>query len=65
LCLSPTNEEQFNAFKAASSKLFKSFSNLSKPSALVQHTGTEEVAQDYDNIRKALGYEKVHFLGLS
>ncbi|MCJ1309048.1 hypothetical protein MMC25_002703 [Agyrium rufum] len=61
----PTNEAQFEAIKIASSQLIESFVQTTQPSALVQHTGTVEVVQDYENIRKALGYELIHFLGVS
>ena len=43
----------------------QSFTKWTKPPALVQHTGTKEVVQDYESIRRALGYEKINFLGLS
>ncbi|KAF7353939.1 hypothetical protein MVEN_01080200 [Mycena venus] len=35
------------------------------PAGIIQHVGTAEVIQDWDAIRAALGYEKVHLVGVS
>jgi hypothetical protein len=45
--------------------MIESFVNLSSPTGIVQFTGTREVVQDYESIRKALGYDKISFLGAS
>jgi hypothetical protein len=62
---SPTNQSAFDAVKAASATMIQSFNASSSPPGFVQFTGTNEVVQDYETIRKALGYEKINFLGLS
>jgi hypothetical protein len=65
LSFSPTNQSAFDATKAASAALIQSFDELSTPPGFVKFTGTKEVIQDYEVIRKSLGYEKINFLGLS
>lgn len=62
---SPTTQKDFDAFRAASATMIKSFVDLSTPPGIIQYTRTREVVQDYEMIRKALGYGKIHFLGLS
>jgi hypothetical protein len=62
---SPTNQSDFDAIKAISAAVIQSFNESSTPPGFVQFTGTNEVIQDFEMIRKALCYEKVHFLGLS
>jgi hypothetical protein len=65
LVYSPTNQSEFDTFRAASATMIESFVNLSSPTGIVQFTGTREVVQDYESIRKALGYDKISFLGAS
>lgn len=62
---SPTNQSTFDTIKLASANVIQSFNESSSPPGFVQFTGTNEVIQDYETIRKALCYEKVNFLGLS
>lgn len=62
---SPTNETQYSALKALSSQAIDSFVQSTHPPTLVQYAGTTQVVEDYESIRKALGYEKIHFLGVS
>lgn len=38
---------------------------MSSPPGIIQYLGTREVVQDYEMVRKALGYEKINFLGAS
>jgi len=45
--------------------MWQSWTNLTTPADLVHHMGTREVVQDYEQIRIALDYEKIHFLGAS
>ncbi|KAK3071027.1 hypothetical protein LTR53_009423 [Teratosphaeriaceae sp. CCFEE 6253] len=45
--------------------MWQSWANLSSPPGILDHMGTREVVQDYDSIRSALGYDKIHFLGAS
>ncbi|KAF2494345.1 alpha/beta-hydrolase [Lophium mytilinum] len=61
----PTNQSDFDAIKAASKAIIQSFNESSSPPGFVQFTGTNEVIQDYESIRKALGYKKINFVGLS
>ncbi|KAE9398532.1 alpha/beta-hydrolase [Gymnopus androsaceus JB14] len=59
----PTTNEEFENFKAASATVIQSWIDSSTPPGIIQHVGTVEVIQDYEMIRKALGYEKISFLG--
>ncbi|KAJ7635348.1 hypothetical protein FB45DRAFT_911320 [Roridomyces roridus] len=61
----PSTEAEFDQYHAAMSKLFSSCGKNSTPKGIMNHTGTFEVVQDWDSIRAALGYEKVHFAGVS
>ncbi|KAK4554372.1 hypothetical protein LTR86_008580 [Recurvomyces mirabilis] len=61
----PSNEEEFDEYQAAAAEVFYSFANLSSPLGIIDHAGTREVVQDYERIRIALGYERIHFLGAS
>jgi hypothetical protein len=61
----PTSEKEFEATYAASAAFIKSWIDNSSPPGILEHVGTREVVQDYEQIRKALGYEKINFLGSS
>lgn len=61
----PTDQSEYNALKSASKTVIQSFDKWSSPPGIIKFTGTNEVVQDYESIRKALGYEKINFLGLS
>ncbi|KAE9363001.1 hypothetical protein N431DRAFT_550765 [Stipitochalara longipes BDJ] len=61
----PTNQTAYDAIKAASATAIKSWIELSSPPGIIGHVGTREVVQDYEMVRKALGYEKINFLGAS
>ncbi|OAA53447.1 protease [Niveomyces insectorum RCEF 264] len=61
----PTNKTEFQASKQSSAAFFQSWIENSTPPGIVQFVSTKEVVQDYEQIRKALGYSKIHFLGES
>ncbi|OTA54443.1 hypothetical protein K449DRAFT_401014 [Hypoxylon sp. EC38] len=61
----PQNESDFNVYKQASAAFFQSWIDNSSPPGILQFVSTKEVVQDYERIRKALGYSKIHFLGES
>ncbi|KAI1412062.1 hypothetical protein F5Y13DRAFT_180412 [Hypoxylon sp. FL1857] len=61
----PQNESDFNIYKQASTAFFQSWIDHSSPPGILQFVSTREAVQDYEQIRKALGYCKVHFLGES
>ncbi|KAI9711146.1 MAG: hypothetical protein M1812_007250 [Candelaria pacifica] len=61
----PSNQSDFNTFQNASAAAIQSFIDLSSPPGVIEHVGTVETVQDYESIRKALGYEQIHFLGAS
>ncbi|KAI0835936.1 hypothetical protein F5Y06DRAFT_114052 [Hypoxylon sp. FL0890] len=61
----PQNESDFNTYKKASAAFFQSWIDNSSPPGILQFVSTKEVVQDYEQIRKALGYSKIHFLGES
>ncbi|KAK1763255.1 hypothetical protein QBC33DRAFT_248438 [Phialemonium atrogriseum] len=61
----PQSEAEFEVFRQASAEVFQSWIGSSSPPGIIQFVGTKEVVRDYEEIRKALGYDKVHFLGES
>ncbi|KAI0376119.1 hypothetical protein F5Y04DRAFT_293194 [Hypomontagnella monticulosa] len=61
----PQNESDYAEYKKVSAAFFQSWIDNSSPPGILQFVSTKEVVQDYEQIRKALGYEKVHFLGES
>jgi hypothetical protein len=62
---SPTTEEEFNATRSYSSAFIQSWIDSSTPPGIIEYVGTKEVVQDFEQIRKALGYEKINFIGSS
>ncbi|KAH8811132.1 Alpha/Beta hydrolase protein [Xylogone sp. PMI_703] len=61
----PTTESEFDSIKNVSATAIQSWIVNSSPPGIIQHVGTKEVVHDYEQVRKALGYEKVNFLGAS
>ncbi|CZR58678.1 uncharacterized protein PAC_08570 [Phialocephala subalpina] len=61
----PTTQNEFDIAKNASATAIQSWINNSSPLGIIQHVGTKEVVQDYEQVRKALRYEKINFLGAS
>ncbi|KUJ13789.1 uncharacterized protein LY89DRAFT_590287 [Mollisia scopiformis] len=61
----PTTRSEFDISKNISATAIQSWIDNSSPSGIIQHVGTKEVVQDYEQVRKALGYEKINFLGAS
>ncbi|MCJ1395709.1 hypothetical protein MMC18_008595 [Xylographa bjoerkii] len=61
----PRNQSTFDAVKASSAAFIKDIELWSTPPGIVQYISAREVAHDYEQIRIALGYEKVNFLALS
>ncbi|KAI0968914.1 hypothetical protein F4678DRAFT_481752 [Xylaria arbuscula] len=61
----PQNQTEFDIYRQASAAMFQSWINSSSPTGIIEHVGTKEVVQDFEQIRKALGYERVSFIGLS
>jgi len=59
------NQSDYDAIQALSAESIQSWINNSSPAGIIEHVGTREAIQDYDMIRKALGYEKINFLGAS
>lgn len=62
---SPTNQTAYDSIKAASQTVIQSWIDSSSPPGIIEHVGTREVVQDYEIVRKALGYVKINFLGAS
>jgi len=54
---------EYDAFKHASATVIQSWIDNSSPPGILDHVGTREVTQDYESVRKALGYEKINWLG--
>ncbi|CAG9949457.1 unnamed protein product [Clonostachys rosea f. rosea IK726] len=61
----PQNESEYSQYKKGSAAFFQSWIDNSSPPGILQFVSTKEVVQDYEQIRKALGYRKIHFLGES
>ncbi|KAL6241664.1 hypothetical protein RBB50_011446 [Rhinocladiella similis] len=61
----PTSQAEFNDAKETAAAAIQSWIDSSLPTGIIGHVGTREVVQDYNQIRQALGYEKIHFLGAS
>ncbi|KAJ7784305.1 hypothetical protein B0H16DRAFT_1402150 [Mycena metata] len=61
----PTNETEFDAYQSAMTNFLMSINNNTTPAGLLQHVSTNEIIQDMDALRGALGYEKLHFAGVS
>ncbi|KAI1346989.1 hypothetical protein F5Y01DRAFT_319158 [Xylaria sp. FL0043] len=61
----PQNQTEFDIYRQASAAMFQSWIDSSSPPGIIGHVGTKEVVQDFEQIRKALGYDKVSFIGLS
>ncbi|KAH8654995.1 hypothetical protein BGZ60DRAFT_546624 [Tricladium varicosporioides] len=59
----PTTKVEFDAIKSASTAAIQSWIDNSSPPGIIEHVGTREVVQDYELVRQALGYERIHFLG--
>lgn len=62
---SPTTEAEFNSAREYSAAFFQSWIDSSTPPGIVNYVSTKEAVQDYNQIRKALGYQKIHFVGSS
>lgn len=61
----PSTEEEFIAYQAIIATYARSCIDRSTPKGIVAHIGTDETVQDWDNLRHALGYEKMNLLGYS
>ncbi|KAI0431721.1 hypothetical protein F5Y09DRAFT_340420 [Xylaria sp. FL1042] len=61
----PQNQTEFDIYRQVSAAMFQSWIDSSSPPGIIEHVGTKEVVQDFEQIRKALGYDKVSFIGLS
>ena len=61
----PTSQSEYDEVKAASTAFIQALVDSSTPSGIVEFLSTKQVVQDYEMIRKALGYEKINFLGVS
>ncbi|KAF2474348.1 alpha/beta-hydrolase, partial [Lindgomyces ingoldianus] len=59
----PTNQTEFDIAKNASATIIQSWIDNSSPPGIVEHVGTREVVQDYESVRRALGYDRINFLG--
>jgi len=62
---SPTSDEEYAAYQKAMSNFISACTRDSTPAGIMEHVGTKEVIQDWDIVRAALGYDKIHFAGMS
>ncbi|KAJ7460970.1 Alpha/Beta hydrolase protein [Mycena galericulata] len=61
----PTSEDEYTAYQASMTNFIQSCVNNSSPAGIVQFVSTNDFIQDMDSVRAALGYETVHFAGVS
>ncbi|KAJ7104934.1 Alpha/Beta hydrolase protein [Mycena epipterygia] len=61
----PTSDEEYAAYQEAMSNFISACTRDSTPAGIMEHVGTKEVIQDWDLVRAALGYDKIHFAGVS
>ncbi|KAJ7022425.1 hypothetical protein C8F04DRAFT_1138157 [Mycena alexandri] len=61
----PTNETQYAAYQSAMTNFLESVNNNTTPAGLMAHVSTNEIIQDMDALRGVLGYEKLHYAGIS
>ncbi|KAJ7118768.1 Alpha/Beta hydrolase protein [Mycena epipterygia] len=61
----PTSDEEYAAYQKAMSNFISACTRDSTPAGIMEHVGTKEVIQDWDLVRAALGYDKIHFAGMS
>jgi pimeloyl-ACP methyl ester carboxylesterase len=59
----PTCESEYQDFRESTARVVKSWEENSSPPGILRHIGTREFVQDYEQIRKSLGYERIHVLG--
>ncbi|KEF62526.1 uncharacterized protein A1O9_00499 [Exophiala aquamarina CBS 119918] len=59
----PASQDEFDDRKAVSAAAIQSWIDSSSPPGIIQHIGTREVVQDFNQIREALRYEQIHYLG--
>ncbi|KIW91189.1 uncharacterized protein Z519_08084 [Cladophialophora bantiana CBS 173.52] len=61
----PTSQAEFENVREIAAAAIQSWVDSNLPHGIIGHVGTREVVQDYNQIRQALGYDQVHFLGAS
>lgn len=62
---SPTTQSEFDAYQNSVKAYAQSCIDLSTPPGIIGHLGTTETVEDWEIIRKALGYDKVNLYGVS
>ncbi|KAJ7605186.1 hypothetical protein FB45DRAFT_1149088 [Roridomyces roridus] len=61
----PASEAELTAFQTPVRAFAQSCIDLSTPPGIVQFVSTNEVIQDWDQVRAALGYDVMHHFGIS
>ncbi|KDQ19580.1 hypothetical protein BOTBODRAFT_28154 [Botryobasidium botryosum FD-172 SS1] len=61
----PANEAEFEAYQAPVRAYAQSCIDQSTPKGIVAHVSTVETVQDWNSLREALGYDNMHFFGVS
>ncbi|KAK7043406.1 Alpha/Beta hydrolase protein [Favolaschia claudopus] len=61
----PSNEEEFKQYQAAMTKFYDAAIRDSTPSGIMEHVSSAEMVEDWESVRRALGYEKVNYAGVS
>jgi pimeloyl-ACP methyl ester carboxylesterase len=61
----PSTGIEYEAWRNASAAVGQSWQDMSSPPGIMEFLGTREFVQDWDRVRRALGYDKIHILGTS
>lgn len=61
----PKNSSAFEHYQTLIRGVAESCVELSSPAGILGHLGTQEVVQDWNTLRAALGYEKMNYIGVS
>jgi hypothetical protein len=62
---SPSSQAEFTAYQAFATAYAESCIKFSVPKGIVAHVSTRETVQDWNSLRRALGYDKMHFMSYS
>lgn len=62
---SPSNEQEYIVYQNIMKNYSQSCIEHSTPKGIIAYLGAAYVAQDWNSLRAALGYEKLNYLGCS
>ncbi|WRT69933.1 uncharacterized protein IL334_006924 [Kwoniella shivajii] len=61
----PLSESEYSLLGENIESYIKDCASTTSPQGLYDHVGSDAVAQDYESVRAALGYDKLNYLGYS